>query len=429
MRNTSKRSHETATSIDPVEQSRAARAASDPEHPYCLSTPVSAACTEPCPTAADHAMTTQLENSAPRLSNSLTSLARFPANKAGPSLLSRFRSDKDCVIVTDARLRIVLTNSAAERLFGYPGTQLLDKPLDILAPPQGGVRQLQPTDVGRTIAIKCLRSDGATLRLKAAVSRISIQGEQFLAVVAPIDNGPSRDATRKPALPAELRRWAANSQQAAESEKRRYSRKLYDDIGQRLSVLKLDLDWLENSLAEERSAVPARVARMQGLLDNVIAMTKSMASSLRPPLLDDFGLLPAVEWIVENMRKRTGISCTIESTGMDTKLDDAVQSAVFRLVQEALSNVERHSRASHVEIRLHHLSGHVVLTIRDDGVGMPEGSENKPGCYGLVAMQERVFVLGGTISVRSDAPYGVTIHASIPIEPFSPLNNSPDHVL
>lgn len=361
-------------------------------------------------------MTTQLEKSAPRLSNSITTLSRFPANKISPSLLSRIKSAMDSVIIIDAERRIVLVNSRAEQLFGYTAAQLLDRSLEMLVPSQGEDEAL---GLGTTSTLRGLRSDGRLFSLTAVIARVSIQGETFLALIVP-GGADSRAAehSRKPALPADLRRWAATTQKTVEIEKRRFSRKLYDDIGQRLSVLKLDLDWLEHSLPNESKLVPARVARMQGLLDNIIAMTKNMASTLRPPLLDDFGLLPAVEWMAENLRKRTGITCTIECSGMDAKLDDTIQSALFRLVQEGLSNVEHHSHARSVQIHLHRRSGHVLLMMRDDGVGMPEGSENKPGCYGLIAMQERVFVLGGTISIRNEPPYGVTIQASIPIESF-----------
>jgi signal transduction histidine kinase len=207
-----------------------------------------------------------------------------------------------------------------------------------------------------------------------------------------------------------------SSQQANEIEKRRFSKELYDDIGQRLSVLKLDLDWLENSLPSDDECLPARVAQMQGMLDKVITLTKSMASTLRPPLLDDFGLMPAVEWMTENFRKKTGIACTVDGSAMKAKLGDPIDSAVFRVIQEALLNIERHAHARNVKVVLEHSEQRLDVLIRDDGIGMEAGSENKPGCYGLIAMQERIFVLGGTISIANMKPQGVAIHASIPTD-------------
>lgn len=218
---------------------------------------------------------------------------------------------------------------------------------------------------------------------------------------------------------SELRKWAASSQQANEVEKKQFSKKLYDDVIQRLSVLKLDLDWLKNSLPTADEDMPVRVAQMQSLLHNVITMTKSMASALRPPMLDDFGLLPAVEWMAEDFHKKTGIPCTVESKGMLVKLDEPIESAIFRVIQEGLTNIERHSGANHARISFLHAGNQLDVMIQDDGAGMAGGSRNKPGCHGLIAMQERIFVLGGTISIGNIKPHGVSIHVSIPIEPVS----------
>lgn len=383
-------------------------------------------------------MTSHLEHSAGTLSDSITTLSRFPANKVAQSLLSVIQSAMNGVIVVDAMRQIVLVNHKIERLFGYPAKQLLEKPLDILFSSRSDNeqrRRMERLAASRihgkrsSLELKGVRADGEQLSVQASISRVMVHGELFLALVLHDSAASSteREVKQRPIRPAELRRWAASSQQANEVEKRRFSKKLYDDIGQRLSVLKLDLDWLENSLSDADECFPARLAQMQGLLDNVIMMTKSMASALRPPLLDDFGLLPAVEWIAENFQKKTSIICTVESSGPAMKLDEPIESAVFRVIQEGLSNIERHASANSAKIVFTHTTDRLDVMIQDDGVGMANGSENKPGCYGLIAMQERIFVLGGTISIQNAAPCGVAIHASIPIEPIfnADLNSHP----
>lgn len=374
-------------------------------------------------------MNSHLEHRAGILSDSITTLSRFPANKVGQSLLSVIKSAINGVIVVDAMRQIVLVNHKIERLFGYPAKQLLEKPLDVLfaSRPDGEQRRrmerLAATRIhGRrsSLELKGVRANGESLLLHADISRVMVHGELFLALILQdsVAHVPQREVKQRPVRPAELRKWAASTQQATEVEKRRFSKKLYDDIGQRLSVLKLDLDWLENSLSDADECFPARLAQMQGLLDNVIMMTKSMASALRPPLLDDFGLLPAVEWIAENFQKKTSIGCTVQSSGLAIKLDDPIESAVFRVIQESLSNIERHAHANNAKIVFTHTADRLDVMIQDDGDGMANGSENKPGCYGLIAMQERIFVLGGTISIQNVQPHGVAIHVSIPIEPI-----------
>jgi PAS domain S-box-containing protein len=379
-------------------------------------------------------MTTYLEPGTAQKSHSITTLSRFPAGKIGAPLMAIIQSAMDGVIVVDALHRIVLVNRKAEHMFGYPAEQLLEKPLDILMPPRPPADQRRHMDRlastrvnGRRakVELKGLSASGEMLTLNASISRVSMHGELFVALVlreaSACKSTPS--ATQRPVRPSDLRRWAASSQQAMETERRRFSRKLYDDIGQRLSVLKLDLDWLESSLRHTDEGLPARVAQMQGLLDNVIAMTKSMASALRPPLLDDFGLLPAVQWMADNFEKKTAVVCTVENDGLAGKLDDPIESAVFRVIQEGLMNIEKHSHATQVRIAFTHTGNQLDVMIQDNGTGMARGSENKPGCYGLIAMQERVFALGGTISIRNAEPNGLVIYASIPIEPI--FHNEP----
>ena len=374
-------------------------------------------------------MTTQLEPRIGTPPSFITTLSRFPASKVGASLLSVIHSAMDGVVIVDSMRQIVLVNQKIERLFGYPAKQLLEKPLEVLMPTRASGEQRRRMDRlaatrvnGRRskLELKGIRADGVQLSLDASISRVTVHGEMFLALV--LHDAAARHATNetrhRPVRPLDLRRWAASSQQANEIEKRRFSKKLYDDIGQRLSVLKLDLDWLENSLPNTDKSLPARLAQMQGLLDNVITMTKSMASTLRPPLLDDFGLLAAVEWMAHNFQKKTSIRCTVESSGMTSKLGDLIESALFRVIQESLLNIEQHAHASNAWIKFALTGDQLDVMILDDGTGMQSGNENKVGCYGLIAMQERIFVLGGTIAIENVKPQGLAIRVSIPIDPI-----------
>lgn len=381
-------------------------------------------------------MMTPMEQSSAKVSGFVTSLSRFPAGKVGPSLLSIIESAMDAVIVVNTAREIVLINHKVERMFGYPASHLLEKTIDVLLPPSFGSEQRRRLDklcltrgTGRRtkLGLRGQHANGELLFLNTSASRITVHGESFLALIvhsSSADNGTA-EGRRRSIRAADLRKWAVSSQQASEVEKRRFSKKLYDDIGQRLSVLKLDLDWLENSLPNTDEEVPERVAQMQGLLDNVITLTKNMASALRPPLLDDFGLIPAVEWMAENFQKKTGVACTVEGNGLVIKLGEPIESALFRVVQEGLMNVEKHSHANRARIVFLHADNQLDVMIQDDGIGIQSGAESKPGCYGLVSMQERIVVLGGTITIGNVKPHGVLIHATIPLEPIS----YPEHTI
>jgi PAS domain S-box-containing protein len=381
-------------------------------------------------------MNTNLQYLDDSIYRSTSTLSRLPLSRIGPTLLAIIQSAGHGVVVVDAAHRIVLMNHKAEHLFGCAAEEVLDKPLDVLIPQRSGSEQKRRLEKltgaranGRRskLELKGIHASGKRIPLNASISRIIVHGEVLIALVfhdtsLPVPNGGIK------MRPENAFHLAISSQQANEVEKRRFSRKLYDDIGQRLSVLKLELDWLESDVENRESQLPVRVARMQGLLDQVISSTKNMASTLRPPLLDDFGLLPAVEWMVERFQKKTAIKCSLKTQGMTAKLDDAVESAIFRVIQEGLSNIERHARARSVMIVFALLDGRLDVMIRDDGIGIGRGSENKPGCYGLLAMQERILVLEGTISIQNVRPHGVAIHASIPIEtvfPSEPITHWP----
>lgn len=375
-------------------------------------------------------MTIHAEHGTAIRSNPITMLPRVPAAMLEASLFEGMQSDMDGVLVMDAARNIVLVDHRAERILGYPANFLLEKPLDILLAPRsvkGPRTSLNQLGAVRTrnqqtnLELRAVRADGAALTLKARITHLKLGSGIYLALIL---HSAATAASEAPAISIPSRRRAVTTQQASEVEKRRFSRKLYDDIGQRLSVLKLDLSWLENSLHRSSRHVPARLAEMQGLLDNVITLTKSMASTLRPPVLDDFGLLPAVEWMLESFRKRTAIHCVLEHSGMDSKLDDAPASAVFRVIQEALVNIERHAHAGRTWVVLSQKERRIEVRIRDNGIGLEHDSIGKPGCYGLIAMQERIFVLGGTIRIGNARPHGVQIDASIPLEPIYPTDPS-----
>ncbi len=348
------------------------------------------------------------------------------ADKVSAWLLSTFHSAMDGMLVVDASHQIVLLNRETERMFGYSAKRLIGKPMDVL------FSILSPTDhwpqvhahlAAKTgpaaqlkLALQGVRANGEEFPVRAAVSAVVTEGEQFLALILH-EMKPEAEAEQAPTLtPTLLRKLNASTHQAHEVERRRFSRELYDDLGQNLGVLKLDLDWLQNSFPEAGAPFHARVEQMQTVLDSIIVRTKSIASALRPPLLDDFGLVPALKWASERFQKKTAIRCSLQAGEFPAKIGDPVESVIFRVVQEGLLNIERHARASHVNIALWRTEDRLHVLVRDNGAGMTAHSRNKPGCFGLIAMQQRIYSLNGKIAITNVQPSGVEIHASIPIE-------------
>ncbi len=350
-----------------------------------------------------------------------TALPEFSEGVLGAWLTGFVRSSDRGVLIVASDHRIVLVNGAAGQIFGRHGTDLLGQAIDTLLPYRtrsASMAQLERFTAmrvaGRRLRIKLdlkgRRANGDEFYLGVSLSRLAVKGDVFLVVIAQ-ELTPQQS---RPSPSFRLRKLAGSSQQANESERRHFSRALYDDIGQRLSVMKLDLDWCQGQPAEAN--LSRRLQQIQLMLDDIILNTKIIASGLRPPLLDDFGLLAAVEWLGSQFQKRTGIACSLRCTGASLGVNEIVDSAVFRIVEEALTNIELHANARHVDISLWRTEHDVHVVVADDGTGLHESWRNKPGCLGLMAMDERIGILGGRVHIKNLDPSGVAILASLPVD-------------
>ena len=344
----------------------------------------------------------------------------FRADLLGDWLARLVSSADDGVLIVDAALRIVLINGEAARMFGYGTAELLESPLQSLLPERirtayaHQLAQFAATRVaGRRLRVKLdlrgMRCTGDEFYVGASLSRLIINHEPYLSIIVRELTVAQSPSVTLPGPP----RLAGSSQQANEIEKRQFSRALFDDVGQCLSVLKLDLDWCEQQFVN--GALVKRITDMQQLLDNIIAHTKNIASGLRPPLLDDFGLIAATEWLADRFRKRTGIRCVLSDRDGKTGFGEVIESAMYRIIQESLMNIEQHAHAHNVAIRLWRSERQVHVLVEDDGIGLHESWNEKPGALGLRAMQERIAILGGTMVLQSATPSGLAIMASLPL--------------
>lgn len=346
----------------------------------------------------------------------------FRTDLLGEWLARLIMSSDNGVLIVDSAQRIVLINDEATRMFGYRAADLLDHPLEALLPER--MRAAYVCDLarfaatrvaGRRLRIKLdlqgLRCSGEKFFVGTSLSRLVVNHETYLSIIVrelTVAQSPHASLLGTPRL-------AGSLQQANEIEKRHFSRALYDDVGQCLSVLKLDLDWCERQFAA--GAVVQRLTHMQQLLDDIIAHTKNIASGLRPPLLDDFGLIAATEWLIDRFRKRTGIRCSFHCWDTKATIDEVVESALYRIIQEGLMNIEQHAHAHNVAVRLWRSETQVYVLVEDDGIGLHESWTEKPETLGLRAMQERIAILGGTMVLQSATPSGLAIIASLPLNP------------
>jgi len=213
----------------------------------------------------------------------------------------------------------------------------------------------------------------------------------------------------------QLRNLGRYLESAREGERSRIARELHDDMGQALTALKMDLSWLNKTLSKDQISLREKTTSMSKLIDTAIQTVKRISTELRPGILDDLGLTAAIEWQAEEFQNRTGIKCETSLYPEDISLDQVLSTAVFRILQETLTNVARHAQAMKVKISLNEKAGKLVLEVVDDGKGITQEQISDPKSLGLVGMRERILPWHGEVRISGIPGEGTTVTATIPL--------------
>jgi len=216
-----------------------------------------------------------------------------------------------------------------------------------------------------------------------------------------------------------LRNLSAHLQSVREEERTHISREIHDELGQALTALKMDLYWLNNKLPTDQKPLIKKTKSMLRLLDKTIQSVKRISTDLRPGLLDDLGLVAAIEWQAGEFQNRTGIKCKLSFTPDDIFIDQDMATALFRIFQETLTNVARHAKASSVRVNLKLENRTVMLQVKDDGIGITEAQISDARSLGLIGMRERVHPFGGKVAIRAKKDKGTTLTVTIPMNSIS----------
>ncbi len=217
-----------------------------------------------------------------------------------------------------------------------------------------------------------------------------------------------------------FRALAARLQTVREEERIRVAREIHDVLAQELTSLKIDVALLTRLLARSADESPPslileKLAEMAAVTDTAIQSVQKIATDLRPAVLDSLGLCAAIEWQAGDFQSRTGIACAVRLPAQDPPLDRERSTALFRILQESLTNVARHAAATRVEIQLQCEAGQITLTVRDNGRGIPPSQAAAPSSVGLMGMRERALLLGGRFDVAGQPDEGTTVAARIPL--------------
>jgi PAS domain S-box-containing protein len=212
-----------------------------------------------------------------------------------------------------------------------------------------------------------------------------------------------------------LRNLSGRLQSLLEEERTRISREIHDVLGQTLTAMKMDLSLIRRSLASDGNAgQSAKIHEIERNVNNIIRMVRRIATDMRPGILDELGVAAALEWLLKDFQKRTGISGKVVLQGVDRMSDTVLSTAIFRIVQEALTNVMRHAAASQVNVSLEKMNNALILEVRDNGIGITEGRISDSKSLGLIGMRERVLLLGGEVAISGKPGEGTLVRVTIP---------------
>jgi PAS domain S-box-containing protein len=263
------------------------------------------------------------------------------------------------------------------------------------------------------------RKDGSQFPVEVAVAIVDLpDGEASVGFLTDITERKRAQEDRQRSLD-QLRALAGRLQSIREEERKRVAREIHDQLGQALTALKIDLSSLIHDLPAAKKEGSESVLN---LIDQTIQSVRRISTELRPGILDDLGLVAAVEWAGEEFEARTGTTCRLDLPRDDIAVDPEQATAIFRIFQETLTNVARHADASDVKVRLTREDGDLTLEVHDNGKGIPQDKLSSGESLGILGMRERAMLLGGELTISGPPENGTTVRVRIP----QPRQNQPE---
>jgi two-component system sensor histidine kinase UhpB len=326
-----------------------------------------------------------------------------------------FNLESDAILVVDVDSgRILDVNAAALAVYGYNREEFLCLSV-------GGV-STEPEKTRATVA------NGRTMaqlrwhrKKNGTVFPVEITGNHFVIRGRKIHVAAIRDITERKQAEEErqrsfdqLRALAAHLQSVREEERKRVAREIHDQLGQALTAIKIDLSSWVRELPASGKPIANKTSAILSLVDESIQTVRRIATELRPGILDDLGLVAAIEWAGEEFQARTGTSCRLHLPTDDIEVNSEQATATFRIFQEALTNVARHADATAVEVRLAGEGGKLLLEVNDNGKGISEDQLRASESLGILGMRERAMLLGGELSISRLPGAGTAVRVQIP---------------
>jgi PAS domain S-box-containing protein len=334
-----------------------------------------------------------------------------------------FENAKDAIYVHDLQGTYLSINRAAEKLSGYSRQEIIGHNFKEFVAPEH-VRYVRDSFWRKlaqqgetTYEVEVIAKDGRRVPIEVS-SRAIYENGELVGV-----QGMARDITERKLAEDALQVFSRQLIEAQEDERRRIARELHDQIGQILTAVKMNLHTVQQ-YCQGSEAGPYVKDNIEAV-DEALRLVRDLSVDLRPPILDDLGLTTALRWYVDRYTKRTGLSVDvlIDLVDENERFSRDLETACFRIAQEALTNVVRHAKASHVVVRVTRDANALLLTVKDDGIGFDVERLRKRAprvaTLGLISMQERAHAAGGTIDLDSAPANGTEIRFSLPLDATS----------
>ena len=307
---------------------------------------------------------------------------------------------------------------AVGEILGYTPREILDHPALIkrIISPLPADDPFAEWLYSKPVVLKCRHKDKHEVWLELYLTPLLTEAGEPAVI-----EGIARDVTEREikeqqlqASYAKIEALSKRTLKVMEEERKRLARELHDEVGQALTAVKLDLQMIQGELAGFQNQ-KERLAKGIALVDKTLQLVRRQSVSLRPPVLDDLGLESAVRDMVHGFMDRTGIQTTVRAYGFSERLPPEMETALYRCIQESLTNVVRHARASRVTVTLVHNAQGLAVRIEDDGIGFePDSLSISPDHTGLTGMRERVKLLGGELRIKSESGRGTRITINVP---------------
>jgi signal transduction histidine kinase len=325
----------------------------------------------------------------------------------------------DAAVFTDTSFLITACNRTAAALFNFSQHEVLGLDISFLIPGTSATNTpIAPLKNASFTQGIITHSDKAGKKIPVHITRHAIDGESmnggFLFIYKTVDpeqiavkNNGSQSETE---LAIQLRELSDHLLNIRETERTNIAREIHDELGQQLTILKMNVAWLHQKLQKyEDTTVLQKTSDTLQLLNETIKTVRRIATELRPSMLDDLGLIEAIEWQSKEFEKRSGIKISFESAIPHLPIANSVATSLFRIYQEALTNIGRHAHATHVYSTLQLEDDKIILIIKDNGIGFDMQTLGVKKTLGLLGMKERTLMMGGRFEINSKAGEGTTI--------------------